>query len=627
MKRAMLFMAGTALALGGSGLALAAPEDLLPPGFGSPPPAAPAPAPSATRSASTASPAAPSAPQAGAPSGSAPVVQPLPGGAAAGAPVGDQPVRIGGITLPANFPTLAELDAMDPDEIDEVLGLTPKFDIPAGARRSVEEVGLLSAREGGFARNGLARQPAALVRAALRASDGPLVSRWGHILMRRLLTSRLNAPEGMDPVEFAGLRARALNAMGEGIVARAFVQDVDGSNYDRTLTDAAFDAYVGTGDLLGICPVARLKPTIREDAPWEMAQQICAAFVGEGREADRRLQRILGTSDTPEIDVRLAQRFAGAGGEGRRAVNIEWDGVEGMTPWRLSLARTLGVDIPANLLGGESSAQFDLIEVAIPASPLLERVEAAERAGARGVLSSAAMVDLYSQFYASDQYSNEQKAEARQLREAYVAENIAQRIEALRSLWGTDGSYGKQVLTAYAAARLPVNEAYAADAPRLIAAMLAAGLDRNALRWGNVVAEGSEGWALLALAQPERLSPVDSGAFGSFASNDESEGSRKAQFLLAGLAGLGRMEADDVTSAAEDLGVNLARESAWSRKITLAARGNNRALVALLAGMGMQGTGWDRMTARQLYVIVRSLNQVGLAAEARMIAAEAVARG
>ena len=621
MRRVVLLLAGTALALGSTGLALAAPEDLLPPSFGGPPLPAPAPAP------------APTATRATAPAASAgsPVVQPAPGSGGVSAPTNGAsptaPVSIGGITLPADFPSLAELEAMDPEEIDELLGLTPKFDIPPGARRSVEEVGLLAASEGGFARNALARQPAGLIRAALSASDGPLVSRWGHILMRRALTSRLNAPAGMDPVEFAGLRARALVAMGEGAVARAFVQDIDGSNYDKALTDAAFDAYLATGDILGICPVARLKPTIREDGTWEMAQQICASFAGEGRSADRRLQRIFGTGGAPEIDVRLAQRFAGAGGEAGRAVDIEWEGVDELNPWRFALARALGEDIPEALFGGDAALQYDLAEVAIPASPLLARVAAADRAAARGVLSSTAMIDLYSQLYASDQYSNDQKARARQLREAYVAETIAQRIEALRQLWGEDGGYGAQVLTAYAAARLPVSDDLADDAPRLIAAMLAAGLDRNALRWGEVVAEGSEGWALLVLAQPARENSVDGGAFDTFASADSSDDQRKAKFLLAGLAGLGRLSADDAASAADDLGVNLTRASAWSNKITLAAQQNNPALVALLAGLGMQGTGWDRMTARQLFFIVRSLNQAGLSAEARMIAAEAVARG
>jgi len=43
--------------------------------------------------------------------------------------------------------------------------------------------------------------------------------------------------------------------------------------------------------------------------------------------------------------------------------------------------------------------------------------------------------------------------------------------------------------------------------------------------------------------------------------------------------------------------------------------------------LGMQGDGWDGMTPRNLYHIVAALNRVGMVAEARMIAAEAVARG
>jgi len=40
----------------------------------------------------------------------------------------------------------------------------------------------------------------------------------------------------------------------------------------------------------------------------------------------------------------------------------------------------------------------------------------------------------------------------------------------------------------------------------------------------------------------------------------------------------------------------------------------------------MQGDSWDRMTPLHLFHIVSSLNRVGLNAEARMIAAEAIAR-
>ena len=164
------------------------------------------------------------------------------------------------------------------------------------------------------------------------------------------------------------------------------------------------------------------------------------------------------------------------------------------------------------------------------------------------------------------------------------------------------------------------------DAGPIITSMLAAGLDRNALRWGSVVPEGSLGWALLVLAQPTRQNLVSENAVDSFVDDDGSEDQRKSAFLVAGLAGLGRLGANDVASLSERLGLNLARSSPWSTKIDRAGELGNATLVALLAGLGMQGTSWDQMTPRHLYHIVRALNAVGLEAEARMIAAEAVAR-
>ena len=72
--------------------------------------------------------------------------------------------------------------------------------------------------------------------------------------------------------------------------------------------------------------------------------------------------------------------------------------------------------------------------------------------------------------------------------------------------------------------------------------------------------------------------------------------------------------------------VNAAHGRPWSRAITRAAQVGNPGLVAVLAGLGMQGSGWERMTPLHLYHIVRALDAVGMNAEARMIAAEAVAR-
>ena len=95
----------------------------------------------------------------------------------------------------------------------------------------------------------LAGQNASLVRAVLEGNKGQLVSRWGHILLRRALASRLDAPAGMNPADFAALRAALLVRMGEGEAARALVQDVDAGNYTPALTQAAIDAYVVTADI------------------------------------------------------------------------------------------------------------------------------------------------------------------------------------------------------------------------------------------------------------------------------------------------------------------------------------------------------------------------------------------
>ncbi|HWK42952.1 MAG TPA: hypothetical protein VNR60_13615, partial [Croceibacterium sp.] len=320
-----------------SSLALAAPESLLPPSFDQPAPTPapaprPAPAPAPTQRATPESPV-----------GTAPIIQPMPAliDGEAGLPVT--------VTLPENFPSLEQLEAMSPEEFDELFGLNPKFDIPPGARRAVRQVGVISSTEGGFPAGLLDQQPAELVRAAISATKGPLVSRWGHILLRRALASRMDAPIGMDPVDFVALRAALLNRMGENAVARALVQDVDSANYDTNLANAAFDAYLATGDVLGICPVAQLKGTLREDGEWKMARAICSAYSGESRQAERDLQRILYYGEAPRIDALLAQRYAGAAGDGRRAVNIEWNNVDELTPWRFALSRSLGVEIPQSL--------------------------------------------------------------------------------------------------------------------------------------------------------------------------------------------------------------------------------------------------------------------------------------
>lgn len=613
MKRsAVLLAVGSALALS-SALVLAqdAPESLLPPGFDRPRPAP---------KASAAPPVTVTRGNDG--SVSVPVVQAVPGAGASGPAVPTLPSGI-------RIPSLAELEKMSPEQLDELLGLKPKSDMPAAARRSMKQVGVMADYEGGLPGGALAQQNAALVAATLNGNKGQLVSRWGHILLRRALASRLDAPAGMNPADFAAMRAALLVRMGEGEAARALVQDVDAGNYTPGLTRAALDAYAFTADITGICPAVSVQGGARKDAEWRVMRAICQAFQGDGSAAMVALDRLQGEGAWPKIDMLLAQKYAGAAGKARRAVTIEWDGVNELTPWRYALTVAVGLEPPAALMN-KAPPRYAYAAATAPMVPLTARAAGADRAAGAGILSSAAMVDLYSQIYSQEDITGEWADRAALLRTAYTGTDAAARMGAIGQLW--DGAadpqarYSRQVLTAYAAARMPVSGDFADQSGDLVASMLAAGLDQNALRWGSQVEDGSLGWAQLALVAAERVAPVAGGALDSFYSNDPSENYRKSRFLLAGLSALGRVDQGVAGDFATKLDIDLNRQTRWTRLMVQAADANNAALVALLAGVGMQGEGWDKMTSLHLFHIVSALNRVGLSAEARMIAAEAVAR-
>lgn len=625
-----LALAGALAGAGLAGLAAAQgkPESLLPPGFDDPAPApTPTPAPGPAAAPAPGTPLPPPAAQPG-------VVAPLPG------------IPVDPSSLPplpaisrddlARLPSLEELENMSTDELDQLLGLRPKTDMPPGAQRALTRVGVLAVEEGGLPPVALANQPVALVRAALSGTQGPVVSRWGHILLRRALASRMAAPLGMDPVEFAALRVGLLNRIGEFAVARAVAQDIDTANWSPSLTQEALDAYLAGGDITGACPAVRLQGSAREDGQWQMWQAICNAYAGETALAASQLERALFRGAAPRIDVLLARRFAGAAGRGQRGVQIEWQGVEDLNPWRFGVATAVGEPVPEELLDAALAAQdggyYARAGAVLPMLPASARAPFAGTAAREGILSADAMVDLYAEVYTESGVEGDARTHAATLREAYLAADPAARIAAMQRLWtagpalgGADG-YGARVLTAYAAARIAPDAAHAAAAGELIAAMLAAGLDGNAARWAEVVEDGSLGWALLALAAP-RGGEVGQGEVDGFIGNDESEGQRKSAFLVAGLAGLGRIGEGDADALASGLSFDLDRQTRWSRAIARAADVGNPALVVLLAGLGMQGSDWSQMTPLHLYHITAALSRVGLSAEARMIAAEAVARG
>ena len=189
-------------AIGGISTMVGAQESLLPPGFDD----KPAPPP---RKPQTPRPAATSAP---APSRAAPAAGPAaavqvqrPAAAATGtaavaplpqlAPEASAPPAQTARTAPAPDP----LAGLDPALIEQlVASAKPKADIPPQAQRSLARVGFLDEADGGFPAVSSHYLNGPFVAGLLAKMHGELVSRWGHILLRRALASRLDTPVGYE---------------------------------------------------------------------------------------------------------------------------------------------------------------------------------------------------------------------------------------------------------------------------------------------------------------------------------------------------------------------------------------------------------------------------------------------
>ena len=498
--------------------------------------------------------------------------------------------------------------------------------MPGYARRSLARVGVAGPDEGAMGPGAFGRANGRFLEGLMRRLKAPIASRWVSIALRRALLARVDTPPGVNGSDFAAERAWLLVRMGESVGARALVQAVDTDRYTPKMYQAAMQAALATGDPGALCPAVEGGVKQGLERGWVLARAMCAGLSGQPSRAQPMIAAARRARLAGGVDLLLAQKIAGSGARGRQAVTIEWDEVDRLSAWRYGLATASGVELPDTLLRGAAPA----VQGWRALSPMLAapaRARVAELAAARGILSSAALVDLYGAIDAGDDDSIAEAGVARDLQAAYAGSDRATRMAALGRLWDEPGSeearYARLVLTARAAARLPTDTANA-DIDRLVAAMLTAGLDRAASRWRGLAPRGGDAWAMLALADPTSASYAY-GDIGSYAPTSDPEG-LKRRMLFAGLAGLGRMPVAEVERGASALGVAVARETSWSRALGRAALARQPGTVVLLCAIGMQTTRWHGVSPEALYHIVLALRTVGMENEARMVAVEAIAR-
>jgi hypothetical protein len=409
------------------------------------------------------------------------------------------------------------------------------------------------------------------------------------------------------------------------------VADVDADRFTPKMVQVGVQSALANSDPAALCP---LEEGIRKYDPGVKAlvQAMCASLAGEPEQASAMIDQARRFGRIGGADLALAEKVVGAGANGRSAT-IEWDPVDSLTAWRFGLSTGTGMLPPDKLVNG-SPTQLRAFLARAPLLTAQQRLPSAMVAAGLGVFSSQTMVDLYSQIYDATDPSDLGDSDAWQLRQAYVGKDEQTRLAAIRKLLGI-GKEGLQkeaarALVARAATFIVPSKDLASDAPDLISAMLAGGYDEAAARWipavnGMDSDDSDRCWAMLALSAPS-VADVGISRINSFVRRDKSRDKVRSALLVAGLAGLGRISADDANNLNRRYDLGLGHVSSWTKMIDAAAGQGQAGTILVLAGTGFQTPLFDRVPAAHLYHSVAALNRTGQGFTARMIAAEALSR-
>ncbi len=610
-KAAIGLLAGVAvLAVAIPAFGQQSPQSILPPGFGAPAKAPPSP---------------PTQPQPPATTRNVePREAPTPAVAPSAAGAGNE----------ANLAEAATANVEIP-ETNAATEALRKQDLPEFARRSTDHVGFLSSAVTGVPLDGFGDTSGRFLATLMARLDVPVASRWVSMLLRRVLTTDIATPGGIDPADWVAERALLLARMGEADAARLLVQRIDPDRATPRFYEAVLESGMAAADPAALCPVANDADAKTKGMAWPLARAMCTGLTGEAGTASALVDRARSLPGAARgIDLLLAERIVGAGPNGRRATDVQWSGVNELTSWRFGLASAAGLAIPDNLFDN-ASLPMQAWRARAPMLPMAGRLPAERIAATLGVASSADLVDFVSALAeGGDPYAMDDTPAGR-LRSAYAAHDESDRVVALRALWADPENereqYASHILTARAAARIVPSSDYESDTANLLAAMLSAGLDTQTERWAGVVRGASgttadEAWGLLAVGAPRLLVPIDDKRITNFGSGGRGSAKLRAQFLFVSLAALGRLQPRDVDKLAQSLDVPLGVRNSWTRAIDAATARREPATVALLAAVGMQTTDWSQVSPVFLYHIVASLRAVGFEPEARMVAAEALMR-
>ncbi|MCL6739845.1 hypothetical protein LZ518_01655 [Sphingomonas sp. RB56-2] len=568
------------------------PESILPPGFGDP--ATPAPEPATNTS--------------------QPSPRPAPRTSVEGAAVEIVESLLGN-----------ELESSEPVQ---------QVEYPRSARRDPSLAGTLDPVELGLGFAPWGGASGRSIEIIMRRMDAPLASRWAHIGLRNALLASAPSPLDVQPADWAAERAWLLLRMGEADAARLLIASVDSNRFTPKMSQVALQSALASSDPSAMCPLegslGKLEPRVSS-----LVSAICASLSGEAERAAADIEAARRRGRVGGIDLALADKVVGAGAETARAVTIEWEPVDRLNSWRYGLSTATGM-MPPDRLINSAGLQTQAWLARAPMFSATQRLPAARVAAALGVLSSQALVDLYATSYDATDPDALGSTEAWQLRLAFIGRDLDARMAAMRTIWGNANSpldkVAAQVMLARAARRVVPSSDLQSDAPDLVASLLAGGFDREAARWARVLGDmddepADKVWAMLALGAPDtRGLGINASRIEEFADRDDSEGKQRTAMLVAGLAGLGRINSATAGRLNRAHRLGLGGATSWSNLIDGAMRRRQAGTALILTASALQGGNFDQVRGIYMYHSINALQRTGQGYLARMIAAEALAR-
>jgi len=511
--------------------------------------------------------------------------------------------------------------------------------------------GVLSEAEGGFGPAMWQGTQSATIEFLLPQIPVTTASPAMRDLMRRLLLTGAEVPEGGTPGSLISLRAGLLSAMGDFVGVKSLLNAVPGRAGNPDLLRVEVDTRFLTGDVARACQLAHAYIQEQQSSYWQKAFIFCQALEGDGAKARLGLALLeeLGVED--QVFFQLVDALVRQDENSFKTPVI--DSLSDPTPLHLALARVAKVQLPGDVIASNRPGVLRAIAISPNAAPEL-RLEAAERAEAAGALP----VDALRQLYASISFSEEElknplthaalrtgpMSRALLYRATLMQTVPSAQAEALQRALVMARQGGRYASTARAflpqLTRIPPSQELAWFAPEAIRAFLITGRHGGASPWFELLkdAAGREpkmAAELTSLMPVARLSGFEGAAEWSmdrlhdwWIAVKDTEGARdKAATLAATLDALGEEVPDeiwaDLIAGTSHTALMAPYPSHWFLLNSASSRGRMGETV-LLSLVSLGDGGPARADPIVLHHVLRALRTIGLDREARTMALEAV---